>query len=101
MSEAHREWECPVNGCPVCMPPLGVVITMDEKAEFTRLRAENTRLRDALRDVINHWVLSDAPERVVINRAVEVLDDCDDTPICDGEFAGPNACTCGDPKRHM
>lgn len=22
------------------------------------------------------------------------------SPICDGEFAGPNACTCGHPERH-
>ena len=44
----HREFECPVDGCPVCMPPLGVVITVEEKAEFVRLRAENERLRTVL-----------------------------------------------------
>jgi hypothetical protein len=37
----HREAECPVNGCPTCMPPLGVVHAPGEcvpTAVYVRLR---------------------------------------------------------------
>ena len=49
-----------------------------DRAEKAEAKVE--RLREALTDVLNHWVLSDAPEEAVINRAVELLDAVADSP---------------------
>jgi hypothetical protein len=35
---------------------------------------EGEALQAALKDVVNHWVLSDAPEDAVVTRAMDLLD---------------------------
>lgn len=43
--DKHREIDCLIDGCHVCMPPIGVVVSAEDVAELERLRTENERLR--------------------------------------------------------
>jgi hypothetical protein len=46
VAETHHVWDCPVNGCMVCMPPVAIALA---PADIEALKAERDRYRSTLR----------------------------------------------------
>jgi hypothetical protein len=49
-------WDCPVNGCMVCMPPVAIALA---PADIEALKAERDRYREALREIVAYNVAAD------------------------------------------
>jgi hypothetical protein len=85
----RSRWWRRAHGSPVIHPGEKGIIVMPtstgtvDVANFASsgppaASAEVERLREALEDVLNHYVLSDMPESVVVDRAVQLLDEMRD-----------------------